>query len=464
MKYRFISQQQNHRLILVYAGWACDFRLFEGLSRPGYDIAVIWDYRDFHLDWNFTTRYDEIFIIAWSLGVFAASVTAQAIERHTTGRIAINGTLFPVDNRLGIPEKIFRGTADGLDERNLTKFYRRICGSRQAYEAFDAHRPHRQVEELIEELNGFMEENVFLPEPFHRWDLAIISRDDAIFPAPNQWRAWQDVPCTIVEGAHLPDFQKIIDKYVIDKDHTQRRFERGLKTYDAEADVQAGVVDRFLWLIRHTDIASLLKCPGVRILEIGSGTGALSYPINRLCDTNAYFEMWDLAGDAPFESALRKFRSVDAEMEIMRTPSASFDIILSASTMQWFNSPSRFLEECARVCAPGAYILLSTFIKGNLWQVSNATGRALPLLKSSDWKKIIPERLELVEDFEFTKELAFDSAVDAFRHLRNTGVDSLGRTASGKPTLQAVRTFVPDLDGVYRITYRPYILLLRKRK
>lgn len=463
MEYRIISQQRSRKLILIYAGWACDYRPFEGLVRPGYDIAVIWDYRDFHLDWAFASNYNEICVVAWSLGVFAASVTSGAIEQRTTRRIAVNGTLTPVDNRFGIPEKIFRGTADGLDERNLTKFYRRVCGSRQAFELFELKRPLRPVAELIDELIVFMEDNPFLPNKIRRWDNAIISRDDAIFPVANQWRAWQNVPTLIIEGAHMPNFQKIIDKFIIDKDHTRHRFERGLDTYDTEADVQVGVVNNLLRLIRKTGIDTILQKPGARMLEIGSGTGALSKELNKICDAQAYYEMWDLAGKAPIVGHLRHFRQVDAELEIMRTPAASFDFIVSASTMQWFNSPSRFLAECGRVCAPGGYVLLSTFADGNLWQVSNATGRSLPMLKPSDWLKIIPPYFELLDFFDYWEEREFENAIDAFRHLRTTGVDSLGRTESGNSPLRALRTFAPDLDGVYRLSYRPFILLLRKK-
>ena len=43
--------------------------------------------------------------------------------------IAINGTESPVDNSTGIPENIFKGTLETLDERNLRKFRMRMSGS-----------------------------------------------------------------------------------------------------------------------------------------------------------------------------------------------------------------------------------------------------------------------------------------------------------------------------------------------
>ena len=71
---------------------------FEGLHRDGYDIVVIWDYRDFTIDWGIVARYREICILAWSMGVYAASMSTHAIDSRITKRIAVNGTLKPVDN------------------------------------------------------------------------------------------------------------------------------------------------------------------------------------------------------------------------------------------------------------------------------------------------------------------------------------------------------------------------------
>lgn len=68
MEYEFVSQSGAPRLILIYAGWAMDAGVFRGLRRPGYDIAVVWDYRNFVIDWSFASSYCEICIVAWSLG------------------------------------------------------------------------------------------------------------------------------------------------------------------------------------------------------------------------------------------------------------------------------------------------------------------------------------------------------------------------------------------------------------
>ncbi len=464
MKLQFVSRTGAARLILVYAGWAMDAAPFEGIHRPGYDIAIVWDYREFQLDWSFAAHYSEVCVVAWSLGVYAAAVTAPALARRITCRIAVNGTLWPVDRLLGIPPKVFAGTAAGLNERQLGKFYRRVCGSREAFVAFSEKMPSRNVPELLEELDVFLADNLFAPQMERRWDVALISSDDAIFPPVNQWRAWRGTPVRFIEGPHLPDMQMIIDRYIIDKDQTRSRFARGLETYDSQASVQSDVVKIMDDVICGEEISRRISSRGARTLEIGSGTGTLTACLDRVCGEQAYLEMWDLAGSAPVTGKLRCFRNTDAEMSIMRVPSSSFDLIASASTVQWFNSPSRFLHECLRVLAPGGFLVFSTFAKGNLRQITETTGVGLPLLTARQWAMLTPPGMSVIGMKTYRYELEFESAVGAFRHLRLTGVDSLGRGAQSVNPVSAVRKFFPDLDGKYRLTYRPLIVIMRKEQ
>ena len=194
MQYRLLNtnnleghSDSNPRLILFFAGWAMDDKPFAHLARPGYDIAVIWDYRNLHIDWSFTRPYSEICILAWSMGVYAATITTQAIDYKVTARIAVNGTITPIHNTHGIPEAIYHGTLDGLSERNLLKFYRRVCGSAQAYKDFCLNIPQRPLDQLRDELAAIETHSILANPVAERWDLAIISRDDAIFPPVNQF-------------------------------------------------------------------------------------------------------------------------------------------------------------------------------------------------------------------------------------------------------------------------------------
>ena len=358
MQYRLLNtnnleghSDSNPRLILFFAGWAMDDKPFAHLARPGYDIAVIWDYRNLHIDWSFTRPYSEICILAWSMGVYAATITTQAIDYKVTARIAVNGTITPIHNTHGIPEAIYHGTLDGLSERNLLKFYRRVCGSAQAYKDFCLNIPQRPLDQLRDELAAIEPHSILANPVAERWDLAIISRDDAIFPPVNQFRAWDNTPRRMIPAPHLLDFQKIIDRYFIDKPLVGKRFSSGRPTYDLNAPVQQFAISKLEEMMQHNGLLKEILSKPLKIIEIGSGTGSLSRRIAAWSPLSA-IEMWDLSDNGACLPP-GDFVCCDAETAIWQKPKQSADIIASASTLQWFNSPARFLDECHRVLAPG---------------------------------------------------------------------------------------------------------------
>ncbi len=461
MKVRKVSNEGNERLIVIFAGWAMDYRPFASLRRDGYDIAVVWDYRpgddgensEAPGIWDFAFTYTEICVFAWSLGVTQA-ILPPALEAKVTRRIAINGSETPVDDLRGIPQAIFRGTLDGLTDRSLDKFYYRVCGSRKAFDNFCACKPERPLDELRDELASFIG-----MEPRHmRWDVALIARNDSIFPYENLVRVWENVPAVLSDGPHMPDFQKIIYEYTVNKQCVGERFCRRRQSYDEAAPVQHEMAGELLQLIEKHGLAEKMSAPGARTIELGSGTGFLSRHLDRICGNDATLELWDLAGPSPVPG--RTFREGDAETGLWNEADASADVILSASTVQWFNSPSRFIGECMRILRPGGIILFSTFLPGNLAEVAQATGRSLPLPDAPDWHKYLPEGLEILAEQSGTHTLRFASPVEVFRHLRSTGVNSLG---SGDENLRkALSSYPVGPDGSASATYRTYILMLRK--
>ena len=71
--------------------------------------------------------------------------------------------------------------------------------------------------------------------------------------------------------------------------------------------------------------------------------------------------------------------------------------------------------------------------------------------------------MDIEDAYAFQRDLDFATPADALRHLRLTGVNSLGRTSRGEVnTRQLLRQFPMMLDGRYHLTYCPLILILRK--
>lgn len=204
MKQTFIQQTGAPRLLLFFAGWGMDETPFQDIRPQGYDFMICYDYRSLNFDTQPVTGYREIHLVAWSMGVWAAS---QVMPRHAlplAQSIAINGTPFPIDDTRGIATAVFEGTLHGLNEDTLQKFQRRMCGSATAYKAFAEIAPQRPIDELKEELAAIARQYRSMPPSRFQWDKAVIGQCDRIFLAENQQRAWQSAPARVscINGGH----------------------------------------------------------------------------------------------------------------------------------------------------------------------------------------------------------------------------------------------------------------------
>ena len=457
MQYKLVSDTGERRLIIFFAGWGMDWRPFATLARRGYDVAVVWDYTSFQIDWSFTRRYEEIGIVAWSMGVFAAALTTAALDPRVTRRIALGGTLTPVSDEYGIPADIFQATLDTLDERRLAKFYRRMFVSRAEHEVFRGALPQRDLDSLRRELVSVREMQLSAPQLSARYDRAYIGTDDAIFPAVAQQRAWQvsGVPYTLVsEIGHWIDPADILRREFVDKSTMAVRFAAARDTYERAGIVQAEIVDALVGALRSVPGVNLSRARD--ILEVGCGSGLLSRPLRHMAP-EARLTLWDIAAGPGPDVPGAEFRCCDAEIAVADLAPDSLDAIVSASTIQWFNSPGRFVARCARALRPGGIFAFTTFTEGNLHQISAITGSSLPLRDSAGWMALCRPHLRLLHVARWRRDMSFATPLDALRHLKATGVNSLGGSAH-----DIMRRLTPSPDGTYRLTYTPLVIIARK--
>lgn len=438
MRVNFLHKDvRNSRLLLVFNGWSVPVPSeFHPEWLCGYDIAVVSEYDAFTLP--SVGEYKEVVVLAWSLGVHAAELALQNSNLPLTLTIAVNGTPKPVDDASGIPEAVFKLTAERLTEQSLMKFRRRMGASEMA-------RGERQIESLREELMNFPSSEV----PF-RWDYAVISEDDRIFSKENQLNAWSGrAEIILIEGAHTPDFVSIVKRLIISKECVGSRFARGSKTYDDEATVQGRIAAHLLELwLKHS-----CGRQGGRILEIGVGTGAFTKLYSRKFKPDELI-LWDLS---PVSDDVVK---ADGEVEIMAVEAESLRALVSASTMQWFNSPAAFLQRCALTLEPGGLVVLSTFGPQTFKELTRCGVIPLPYLDEASLRRIIPENMEILELHSGKIQKVFDSPLEALRHCRDTGVNA-------RPSMVSVREierrWERRADGRVGLTFEPIYLILRKK-
>ena len=214
MNIDFLRCSGSPTLELFFAGWGMDSRPFAWAADSPHtadcDFAVCYDYTDIQLDRvNQASAklhgYSEVRVRAWSLGVYAASLVLPGLCCAISTAVAINGTLWPVDDEMGIPHAVYDATAANLTAESLERFNRRMCGAHRP--VFEARRPLRTVDSLRAELLNIRECAADRAKPqFTGWTQAVLSSRDKIFPIANMRRAWSATPQLELDEPHyMPD-------------------------------------------------------------------------------------------------------------------------------------------------------------------------------------------------------------------------------------------------------------------
>lgn len=451
MKLEFIRRGAATRLILIFAGWSTDARYYNDCVFDGWDTAVVSDYRDLTMP-PLPPQYTTIYVFAYSLGVFAAAKCgAQA-----TVFIAINGTPEPVSDVYGIPTSVFMATADGLTEKSLMKFHLRMAGSKTAYGKVMSLLPSSpDIKMLKEELYSIASDEMSSSYEI-KWDKVYLSSDDRIFPFQNQQKYWMKHPDAIkvvLDSPHAVTLSEIVRETIPDPIKIGEGFSKAKATYNDNAVIQAEICDKI-----GRKLSSLLSGKNHiidSVLEIGVGRGLLTNVWRRIITPKkvVFVDLCDLQkfGIADQEEYVKD----DAE-EWLKNTSDTFDLILSASTIQWFADPVGYIETIREHLNPDGLALVSTFVKGNLRQLDDVRPSPIIYKKSEDY------RLPCVDDIEeWCKTLKFSSSREMLMHLRLTGVTpqiskDIDKRTTGSQAFKMKLSELPDV-----LTYCPIIMVIR---
>lgn len=196
MQVKWLKRSHDaNEIIVVFSGWAIGPDVFAHL-KGDQDLLFVDDYRRLNSDLPDLSAYDRRSLVAWSFGI-AAYGHWQAEQPGLFHRtVAINGSLTPVDRRLGIPPAVFERTVEGLSEESYQAFLGHCFGERQPYQPIDV--TARQAELKAVRDRG--------PAPALTFDHVWISRNDRIFPAVNLTRSWQDRAdhLHMLDAPHVP--------------------------------------------------------------------------------------------------------------------------------------------------------------------------------------------------------------------------------------------------------------------
>lgn len=219
----------------------------------------------------------------------------------------------------------------------------------------------------------------------------------------------------------------------IDKARVAQRFGQRVASYDAVTPVQAAMGRRLL----ERSVAHFGARPGLRILELGCGTGRLtsmlagSFPGAELLAVDISPEMVACARGRVPEA---RFMASDAEALVVELDQA-FDLVISNAAVQWFQDCDRTLARARALLRPGGLLAVSTFGEQTFHELREAFDLAYAGLGKparphmvgmrpvARWRQIQPDAA--VEDYCVQRE--FPDVRCFLRSVQEAGaVNSLG--------------------------------------
>lgn len=211
MKAHWLNRQNNKNLIVFFAGWSFDYNPFCNHPECGdNDLLMIYDYNNMDIPDELKTlnNYESKILAAWSMGVFAAYLNRVLFEDFNK-KIAVNGTITPVDDKFGIPVKIFELTLKHAASGLGGKFYKNVFQTLKEYEEYLKNPVQRSIENRVEELENLYDLIRQQPADFDGekfYDCAVVCQNDKIIPSANQSASHNknNVPVISLDCGHFP--------------------------------------------------------------------------------------------------------------------------------------------------------------------------------------------------------------------------------------------------------------------
>lgn len=196
----FYRDNHSKDLIVFFAGWGCDQNQFTNLH-DNKDVVILYDYQDLDLDFDFS-KYENIYVIAYSAGVFMASIFADRLP-NVRQKAALCGNPYLFDKTLGISKETIQVFKD-ITLDNYLQFRRKyMVYSDEEYERYNKLESLRTIEscenELIALQKMYKEKKDNINPMF---DQAIVAENDLIFNTEAQRNFYKDKLQVIKNAKH----------------------------------------------------------------------------------------------------------------------------------------------------------------------------------------------------------------------------------------------------------------------
>lgn len=178
---KYLINKKSDHLIIFFTGWGCDETEFAHLKANS-DVLILYNYTDLNLNFDFS-KYKKIDLIAFSAGVFAASVVK--FDFKINKKIAISGNPYLFDEKFGIPQNI-QEILCNITVENADDFAKNYL-VKTDYEWAKFHHSQRTIESCRIEFdnlkNLYKNNKPYIKDIF---DIALFGGNDQIFDLSAQ--------------------------------------------------------------------------------------------------------------------------------------------------------------------------------------------------------------------------------------------------------------------------------------
>ncbi|MBX1719918.1 malonyl-ACP O-methyltransferase BioC [Campylobacter jejuni] len=218
------------------------------------------------------------------------------------------------------------------------------------------------------------------------------------------------------------------------------------KDYEKHAKVQDFMGLKLCEILKDLKISHFEK-----VFEFGCGRGELSKKLQNFITFDEYLKN-DILDFKENSSILIFDMNEIAKQDLSKE---KFDLIVSNATLQWLDL-KRIIPSLRDMLNQNGILLLSTFAKQNLKEIKQSTGFGLNYFSLNELEQIFKIYFNEVKITQELVELSFDNALDVFRHLKLSGVNSLGFYPLNKGFL---KEFEEKFQN--KLTYHPVFILCK---
>ncbi|EDO8059809.1 malonyl-ACP O-methyltransferase BioC [Campylobacter jejuni] len=218
------------------------------------------------------------------------------------------------------------------------------------------------------------------------------------------------------------------------------------KDYEKHAKVQDFMGLKLCEILKDLKISHFEK-----VFEFGCGRGELSKKLQNFITFDEYLKN-DILDFKENSSILIFDMNEIAKQDLSKE---KFDLIVSNATLQWLDL-KRIIPSLRDMLNQNGILLLSTFAEQNLKEIKQSTGFGLNYFSLNELEQIFKVYFNEVKITQELIKLSFNNTLDVFRHLKLSGVNSLGFYPLNKGFL---KEFEEKFQN--KLTYHPVFILCK---